>query len=57
VGRADLPGYIEQELTAYSKVDSILKEYTMYALNDQMSPKEAMTEAAKLANEAIDAAK
>ncbi|MBR4289732.1 MAG: carbohydrate ABC transporter substrate-binding protein [Oscillospiraceae bacterium] len=57
VGRADLPGYIEQELTAYSKVDSILKEYTMYALNDQMSPKEAMTEAAKLANEAIDAEK
>lgn len=53
VGRADLPGYIEQNLTAYSKVDSILKEYTMYALNDQMSPAEAMAEAAKLANEAI----
>ena len=57
VGRADLPGYIEKELTAYGDVDSILKEYAMYALNDQMTPEEALTEAAKLANEAIENAK
>ena len=53
VGRVDLPAYVELNLTAYSKIDSILKEYTMYALNDEMSPEEALTKAAKLANEEI----
>ena len=53
VGRVDLPGYLELKLTAYSKISSILNEYVMYALNDQMSPEEALTEAAKLANEEI----
>ena len=53
VGRVDLPAFVELNLTAYSKISSILNEYVMYALNDQMSPKEALTEAAKLANEEI----
>ena len=53
VGRVDLPAYVELNLTAYSKISSILNEYVMYALNGQMTPKEALTEAAKLANEEI----
>ena len=53
VGRVDLPGYLELKLTAYSKISSILNEYVMYALNGQMTPEEALTEAAKLANEEI----
>ena len=53
VGRVDLPAYVELNLTAYSKISSILNEYVMYALNDQMSPEEALKEAAKLANEEI----
>ena len=57
VGRVDLPGYVELNLTAYSKISSILNEYVMYALNGQMTPEEALTEAAKLANEEINNAK
>ena len=53
VGRVDLPAFVELNLTAYSKINSILVEYVMYALNDQMTPEEALTEAAKLANEEI----
>ena len=53
VGRVDLPAFVELNLTAYSKINSILVEYVMYALNDQMTPEEALTEAAKLANEQI----
>jgi ABC-type glycerol-3-phosphate transport system substrate-binding protein len=53
VGRVDLPAYVELNLTAYSKISSILNEYVMYALNGQMTPEEALTEAAKLANEEI----
>ena len=53
VGRVDLPAFVELNLTAYSKISSILNEYVMYALNGQMTPEEALTEAAKLANEEI----
>ena len=53
VGRVDLPAFVELNLTAYSKINSILVEYVMYALNDQMTPEEALKEAAKLANEEI----
>ena len=49
----DLPAYVELKLTAYSKISSILNEYVMYALNGQMTPEEALAEAAKLANEEI----
>jgi maltose-binding protein MalE len=48
---------VELNLTAYSKINSILVEYVMYALNGQMTPEEALTEAAKLANEEIKNAK
>lgn len=57
VGRADLPAYVELNLTAYSDISSILNEYVMYALNGQMTPEEALKEAATLANEKIEAAK
>ena len=53
VGRVDLPAFVELKLTAYSKISSILNEYVMYALNGQMTPEEALKEAAKLANEEI----
>ena len=57
VGRVDLPAFVELKLTAYSKISSILNEYVMYALNGQMTPEEALAEAAKLANEEIKNAK
>ena len=57
VGVATNPAYIEKNLVAYSDVDALLKEYTMYVLDDQMTVEDALTEAAALANEAIDAAK
>ena len=53
VGRVDLPAYTELNLVAYSKISNILNEYVMYALNDQMTPEEALTQAAALANEEI----
>ena len=53
VGVATNPQYYEDELTAYSKVNSTLAEYTMYALNGTMTAEEAMLEAAKIADEAI----
>ena len=53
VGVATNPFYYEDELTAYSKVNSLVAEYTMYALNDTMSPEEALAEMTKLADEQI----
>lgn len=53
VGVATNPQYYEDELTAYSKVNSTLAEYTMYALNGTMTAEQAMLEAAKIADEAI----
>lgn len=57
VGVASNPSYHEENLTAYSDCATILKEYAMYALNGTMTAEEAMAEAAKLANEKIEAAK
>lgn len=53
VGVSSNPSYYEDNLTAYSEINSILTEYVMYALNDTMTPEDAMKEAAALANEAI----
>ena len=53
VGVATNPFYYEDELTAYSKVNSLVAEYTMYALNDTMSPEDALAELTKLADEQI----
>lgn len=55
VGVSTNPSYYEDELTAYSKVNSLMVEYTMYALNDVMTPEEALAELTKLADEAIAA--
>lgn len=57
VGNTANPGFVELNLTAYSDISSILNEYVMYALNDQMTPEEALQQAAQLANEKIEAAK
>ena len=51
------PSYYEDELTAYTDVNSILNEYAMYALNGTMTAEEAMMEADALAEEEIAAAK
>ena len=53
VGVATNPSYYEDELTAYSTVNSTLNEYAMYALNGTMTAEDAMMEAAKIADEAI----
>lgn len=53
VGVATNPFYYEDELTAYTEVNSLVAEYTMYALNDTMSPEDALAELTKLADEAI----
>lgn len=55
VGVSTNPSYYEDELTAYSKVNSLMAEYTMYALNDVMTPEAALAELTKLADEAIAA--
>ena len=49
--------YYEDELTAYTDVNSILNEYAMYALNGTMTAEEAMMEADALADEEIAAAR
>lgn len=56
VGVTSNPSYVDTVLTAYSEVSDYLTEYTMYAINGEMTAQEAMTEAAALANEAINAA-
>lgn len=57
VGNNAEPAYVDTNMTAYSEVDAIMAEYVMYALSGQMTAEDAMTEAAKLANDAINAAK
>lgn len=57
VGVATNPSYYEDELTAYTDINSLMAEYTMYALNDQMSPEEALAQLTVLADEAIQKAK
>ena len=55
VGNSQNPAYYEDILTAYSDVNSLFNEYSMYAFNGTMSPKDAMLELAELANEKIAA--
>ena len=57
VGRADLPGYIETNLTAYTDVSNALKEYVLLACGGQMTAEEAMQAACQEADKAIEAAK
>lgn len=57
VGNTALPYYVDTFMTAYAEVDAIAIEYVMYALSGEMTAEEAMKEAAKLANDAIEAAK
>ncbi len=52
----DGPSYIDDNLTAYSEVNSALVEYAQQAFNGVMSPEEAMQAAAREANEAIEQA-
>lgn len=49
----DNPTYQETVTAAYSEVNSILDEYTMYAHNGQMTPEDAMAEAKEKADAAI----
>ena len=53
VGRTDLPTHVDTVLTAYDDVVNTLTEYGMYALNGEMSAREAMEEAAEIANDYI----
>ena len=48
------PSYVDTILTAYAEVNSALNEYTMYAHQGTMTPEDAMAEAKKLADEAIE---
>lgn len=57
VGNPENPAYYEDQLAGYSEVNDALTEYTMYALNGEMSVEEAMAEATKIADDAIKAAK
>lgn len=57
VGITTNPCSIDTEVTAYSELTSIWQEYVMYAYNGTMSVEEALLEAEKLANEAINSAK
>jgi len=49
----DNPSYVETQTTAISDITSICTEYTMYAANGEMSVKDALNEAADMANDVI----
>lgn len=53
VGVTENPGFVETCMTAYSDINSIIQEYTMYVLNDQMTVEEALATAAEKANQKI----
>ena len=53
VGDSSKPAYYEDELTAYSDVNSCLNEQVMFAINGEKTAEEAMNEAAKNANQFI----
>lgn len=57
VGVTDNPSAYDTESAAYAELTGIWNEYSLYAYNGQKTIEEAMTEAAKLANEAIKKAK
>ncbi|NMA67343.1 MAG: carbohydrate ABC transporter substrate-binding protein [Clostridiaceae bacterium] len=49
----DNPAFVDTIVTAISEVTDIINEYGLYAANGQMSARDAMIEAAELANDAI----
>ena len=51
------PAYSENYIVAYSEIQSIVDEYTMYALNGEMTVEAALAEMKLLADEAIEDAK
>ena len=51
------PAYSEDYIVAYAEIQSIVDEYTMYALNGEMTVEEALAEMKDLADEAIEDAK
>ncbi len=53
VGVSTYPYYYEDILTAYSDVNSLVVEYTMYVLNDTMDIDEALNTLTEMANEKI----
>lgn len=53
VGVSTNPSFVETCTTAYSKINSLLCEYSMYVLNDQMTVEEALNTVAEKANAEI----
>ena len=53
VGVPTNPTFVETQMAAYADVTNAINEYAMYAFNGEMTPEEAMKEAAEVANEAI----
>ncbi len=51
------PAYSENDITAYSDIQSLISEYTKYCLNGETTVSEAMKEMQSAANEAIQDAK
>ena len=51
------PAYSEDYIVAFAAIQSIVNEYTMYALNGEMSVEDALAEMKELADEAIEDAK
>lgn len=49
--------HVDTELTAYSKLNSLMQEYVMYAHSGEKTPKEALAELKVLQDEAIKEAK
>ena len=57
VGRADLPGYRETQLVAYSDVSGALSDPIMQCINGEITPEECLRFALEKAEAAIEAAK
>lgn len=53
VGRSDLPGYVETNLTAYSDVSGALSEPMMECINGEISPEACLKQALEAAEEAL----
>ena len=53
VGRSDLPGYVETNLTAYGEVSKALSEPIMQCINGEITPEACMKAALDAAEEAL----
>ena len=53
VGRADLPGYVETTLTAYSDVSGALSDPIMLCIKGEITPKECLQKALEEAEAAL----